>query len=310
MGKIVVAGSYITDISVTVPRFGTEGETVIGQQVVYGAGGKGSNQATAAKRAGADVTLITMVGGDFLAQTAREHFKREGLRSTYLYVDKTQTTGIAIIEVQETTAQNRIIVAPNANEKLSAEKVQAAEAEFQDCDVVLVQLEASVESAAEAIRLGKKYGKTIIFNPAPWRPVEDSLLRDIDFITPNETELSSMTGMEVSDNRSAGKAAGVLLEKGVKNVIVTLGSRGALFKNSVWELVIPTVESLKPVDTTGAGDCFSGVLAVALSEQMKISKAIRFANCAASLAVTRKGASASMPTRREIDRLYLRTFEK
>lgn len=305
--KVVVAGSFIVDVVGFAPRFPKDGETVIGSTVKFGPGGKGSNQATAASRAGAEAIMITKIGVDVLSNIAIEHYNAEGMSQKHVYRTDKAPTGTAFIEVSETTGENRIIVVKGANELLSAVEVAAAEEEIATCDAVLAQLESSDEAIVELFRLAMRHGKRIILNPAPARQVPEGLFEVVDYLTPNETEAEYFSGVPVKNPEDAGLAAEKLLGLGVKNVIITLGKHGAFYSDGNNKLLVPTTD-LKAVDTTGAGDAFCGALAVALSEGMDILRAIRFANCAASISVTRAGTSQAMPYRHEINELYARFY--
>jgi ribokinase len=305
--KVVVVGSFIVDITGFANRFPKDGETVIGSAVRIGPGGKGSNQATAVSRAGADVVMITKIGSDVLSNIAHEHYSAEGMSEKYIYKTDKAGTGTAFIEVNETSGENRIIAIKGANELLSAAEVAAAEDEIASCDAVLAQLETCNEAVEELMRLAKKHGKTIVLNPAPYLPVPDGFFDGVDYLTPNETEAEFYSGVPVESPEDAERAALKLLEMGVKNVIVTLGKKGAFFTDGKNKMLVPTTD-LKAVDTTGAGDAFNGGFAVALSEGMDIGRALKFANCTASISVTRLGTSPAMPYRHEIDELMKRFY--
>ena len=300
MGKVVVVGSFITDIAVYTPRFPVDGETVIGDRMKFGPGGKGSNQATAAHRAGAEVTMITKIGGDFMAEIARSHYEKEKMDMKYVYEDTSCETGSAVIEIHQESAENRIIVTTAANERITAEEVYAAEKEFAECDVVLIQHETSPESIFAAVEMGNKYNKPIILNTAPIRDIDCSIFSKVDFVTPNETEAEYYSGVKVTDLESARKAAEVFLSQGVKNVLITLGKAGAYVKAGDVDTIVPPF-TVKAVDTTGAGDAFNGGFAAALSEGKDIISAVKFASALAAISVTRPGKSPAMPQREEIE---------
>jgi len=302
MKKIVVVGSLNSDITVYASHFPAPGETMIGDKTCFGYGGKGSNQAIAAHRCGGDVRLISRVGSDMLGKDLLDYYKKEGISTEYIGISETAATGCAIIEVSAETGNNTIIVAKGANEELSAADVRAAEKEFEDCDIFLTQLETSMESILEGKRLAQKYGKPIVFNPAPYAELPAEMFEGIDFITPNETECEYYTGIPVNSPEDASRAADKLMEMGVKNVIITLGKRGAYFKGELGEWLVPTTD-LKPIDTTGAGDSFNGAFCVAYAEGMDIETAIKFANSVSSISVTRQGAATSIPTRKESEEL-------
>ncbi len=300
MGKVVVVGSFITDIAVYTPRFPADGETIIGDRTKFGPGGKGSNQATAAHRAGAEVIMVTKLGGDFMADIALEHYRNEKMDMSYIYRDNECETGSAVIEINMQTAENKIVVTPAANEKITREEVLAAEKDFADCDIVLLQCEMSEVALETAIELGNKYGKTIILNTAPMRDIDRSLFSKIDFVTPNETEAEYYSGVKVTDLESARKAAAVLKEQGAKNVLITLGKMGSYINAGDIDTIVPPYK-VEAVDTTGAGDAFNGGFACALSEGKDIISAVKFASALAGLSVTRTGTSPAMPYREEID---------
>lgn len=305
MGKIVVVGSYITDIAALTSRFPRDGETVIGEKVKIGPGGKGSNQATACRRLGADVVLITKTGNDSMRQVALNHYKNENMSDKYVLCDEQSQTGIAIIEIHNESAENRILVMPGANNQITEEDVKQAEEEFKTCDIVLLQLEASMESVLASIKLAKKYNKTVVLNPAPVKKLDDEIFKDIDYFTPNESEAEFYSGLKGNDPETVEQMADLFISKGVKNVIITLGKKGVFIKTKELTTTIPAF-SVKAVDTTGAGDAFNGGFCVALSEGNSVMDAARFANAVAALSVTKLGASESMPRREEVDS-YLNT---
>ena len=299
MGKIISPGSLIVDLTCYAPRLPSAGETVVGTQFKLGPGGKGSNQMTAASRAGATVRMIGSWGKETLSAVLKEHYAREGMSTEFIRVSEKEATGVALIEVDEKNAQNRIIIAPGANAEVGYDEVMAAESAFASSDVALCQFETSLSAVEATAALAKKYRIPVILNPAPYVEAPDSLLDGIDYLTPNETETEAMTGVAVSSREDARRAAGILLEKGVRKVILTLGDRGSYYFDGEKEIVLPALP-VKAADTTGAGDAFSGGLAAALSDGFDDGTALRFAACTASLSVTRKGSSASMPFRPEI----------
>lgn len=305
--KIVVVGSFITDITGFAPRFPVDGETVLGSAVKFGPGGKGSNQATAASRSGGEVVMVTKIGTDMLSDVARKHYGNEGMTQEFVTVTEKTDTGAAFIEVSETTGENRIIVVKGANELITKEDVYAAEHEIAESNAVLTQLEASLESVIALKELAKKYGKPFVLNPAPMQEVPEGFFEGIDFFTPNETEAEYFSGIKVTSPETAEEASKKLLALGVKNVIITLGKKGVFWTNGLEKALVPTTD-LKPVDTTGAGDAFNGGFTVAISEGRDIIDALKFGNCVASISVTRKGSSPAMPTREETDALYDRFY--
>jgi len=305
--KITVVGSFIADLAFYTPKFPRDGESIIGKQLIMGPGGKGSNAATAAKRSGGDVTVVTKVGPDDLANIAYSHYKAEGMKTDYVFVSDTESTGSAVIEVHTESGQNRIIVVPAANFDLSVSDVDRAESEIASSDVVLLQLEVNLDAAKHAVELAKKHCKTIVFNPAPAKEVPANMFLGVDYFTPNESEAEFFSGIVTDTDENIFRAGKALLKLGVKNVIITLGRRGAALINSDTQIIIPTTD-LRAVDTTGAGDAFNGGLSVALGEGMDTVTAIKFANCVSSLAVTRKGSSLAMPERQEADELLKKHY--
>lgn len=308
--KIVVAGSFIVDITGFSPRFPKDGETVLGSTIKTGPGGKGSNQATAAARAGAEVIMIAKIGSDVLSGIAHQHYSAEGMSEKFIYTTTEADTGSAFIEVNETTGENRIIVIKGANELLSEADICAAESEIASASVVLTQLETNDNAVEVLLRCAKKHGKTTIVNPAPFQEVKKGLFDGVDYFTPNETEAEYFSGIKVETEEDAKKAADKMIhELGVRNVIITLGKKGAFFTDGTSQILVPSA-TVKAVDTTGAGDAFNGGLAVALSEGMDIETALKFANATAAISVTRRGASPSMPQRAEIDELKKSFYEQ
>ena len=307
MSKIMVVGSLIVDIAAYTPHFPVKGETALGKRLKFGPGGKGNNQATAASRAGGDVCMVSKTGKDFLQSIMNEHYKNEGMTTKYIYVDENAGTGSAIIEIDD-NGDNRIVVIKDANEKLTAAEVDNSEEEFKNADVLIMQLETSMESILEGKKLAIKHGVPIILNPAPFQEIPEGLFKDIDYLTPNETEAEFFTGISVETEVDAAKAAEKLHEMGVKNVIITLGKRGVFFSGNGKQILVPTTD-LKPVDTTGAGDAFNGGFAVAVAEKMDTETALKFANCVASISVTRNGSAPSMPNRQEVEELLERFYK-
>ncbi len=301
LSKIVVVGSLIVDITAYTPHFPVEGETTLGNSLNMGPGGKGNNQATAAARSGGEVIMISKWGRDVLSDILKKHYRDEGMTVRYISESETEKTGSALIEV-DSSGHNRIVVIKGANEAITADEVRLAENEFAGCDAVLCQLETSIESVLEAKRLANKYGKRFVLNPAPFQSVPEELFYGVDYITPNETEAEFFTGIPVKDEKSAGLAALEFKKMGVKNVIITLGKRGVFYSTDTKSGIVPTTD-LKPVDTTGAGDAFNGGFTVAMAEGKDIETALKFANCVASISVTRRGAAPAMPNRAEAVKL-------
>jgi ribokinase len=299
--KIVVVGSSNTDMIVNVPRIPHPGETVLGGEFTTAAGGKGANQAVAAARAGGDVTLIACVGGDMFGQRAVEGFARDGIHVEYVARSGCRPSGVALIFVSA-EGQNSIAVASGANALLSPADVRRAAGAFEGASALLMQLETPLSTVAEAARVARRQGVAVILNPAPAQELPGELLRRVSILTPNESEASALSGITVRDEASAAKAAAKLRQRGAGAVIVTLGARGAFVADAQTGQLVGGFR-VKPVDTTAAGDVFNGALAVALGEGRSLLEAARFANAAAAISVTRRGAQPSAPTRREIERL-------
>lgn len=297
MNKIVVIGSANTDMVVKAKKLPLPGETLLGGTFFMNAGGKGANQAVSAARLGGNVTLVTKVGNDIFGKQTIEGLKKESINTDFVFVDQEAPSGTALIMVNA-EGENCIVVAPGANANLSPGDIETVNI-IPEAEIILMQLEIPIETIIAVARNAKSNGQRVIINPAPAQKLNDELLNGLFLITPNETEASLLTGVTVTDDLTAAKAAAVFLSKGVKNVIITLGKQGAYFQNNNMKLKIdaPVVQA---VDTTAAGDTFSGALTVALTEKMNWEKAIKFAVKAASISVTRMGAQASVPYRKEI----------
>ncbi len=299
--KIVVVGSSNTDMIVKVPRIPKPGETILGGKFSTAAGGKGANQAVAAARAGGDVTFIARVGDDMFGQQAYSGFKEDQINVGYVKTDKVEPSGVALIFVDE-KGENSIAVASGANAALSPEDVNEAAELIQSADILLMQLETPLETVRRAAEIAKEAGVKVILNPAPAMKLDDSFLSNLTIITPNESEAELLTGISVTDVESAERAAIALLERGLEVVIITLGSKGALIKKKKKKHLIAGFK-VDAVDATAAGDVFNGSLAVAIAEGKSQEDAVRFANAAAALSVTKLGAQPSIPKRDEIERL-------
>ncbi len=294
--KIVVVGSFNMDLTTYMERLPQPGETVHGRRFVTGPGGKGSNQAVAAARLGADVTFVGRVGTDGFGDTAVQTWQTEGINTEYVVRDTENATGVAPIFVED-SGENAIVVALGANLALSPADVDAALAAIKDAAVLVVQLEIDLNTVAHALKVAKDHGVQTILNPAPAAHLEPDVLALADFITPNETELATLYGTETEDLSSLATVAG-------QTLIMTAGARGALWANASGSGEVPTYP-VDVVDTTGAGDAFNGGLAVALAEGKLLEEALAFANATAALCVTRPGTAPSMPTRDEVEMLLL-----
>ena len=307
MTKIIGPGSLNVDVTGYAPHLPVHGETTKGTAIRVSPGGKGNNQMTAAHRAGSEVYIIGHRGSDMMGQIMARHYATEGMSEKYVCVDPLVETAGALIEIDETDGQNRIIVALSANEHVDRARVLAAETDFADCDAVLTQFETTIEAVLASKELAVKYAKPFILNPAPYVPVPEGLFNGVDYVTPNETEAEQFTGIRVDAVEDCRKAAAKFFEMGVKKVIITLGVRGAYFTDGSEEIFVPALK-VKAVETTGAGDAFNGGLATAIAEGMPMETALRFATCTAAISVTRLGSSQSMPSREEILALMEKEF--
>ena len=297
MSKVIVVGSANLDFTVAVDRLPRPGQTVLGGEFSRSFGGKGANQAVAAKRAGADVVLLTKLGNDPNGWLIEQHLLSVGLPKEGILPDPARPTGVALIVVDR-TGQNQIAVAPGSNQSLGVDDVRHATSLIAGGNVLLVQLEVPLDTVVEALRIAKAHGLTTILNPAPAVPLSTEVLKLVDVLTPNEGEAELLSGQDDPD-----EAARVVLYKGARAVVVTLGERGALLRDAETQREFPAF-SVHAVDTTGAGDAFSGALACALAEGQAMEDAIVFANAAGALATTKRGAQDSLPTRADIGRLW------
>jgi len=295
--RIIVIGSTNVDMVVKTDKHPLPGETRLGGIFFMNAGGKGANQAVAAARMGANVTFVTKVGNDIFGEQSIAGFKKERINTDFVFVDDSSSTGTALIVVNK-EGENSIVVAPGANARLLPRDIDKVH-DFEEAGIILIQLEIPMETISAVVKKALVNNQKVIINPAPAQKLADELLNGLFLITPNETEASLLTGISVEDDDTAGEAARIFLKRGVKNVIITLGKKGAYFQNENVSLRInaPVVTA---IDTTAAGDTFSGALAVALTEKMSWEEAIKFAVAAASISVTRLGAQASIPYRSEI----------
>lgn len=299
MNKIVVLGSSNTDLVVRTDRMPLPGETLLGDRFMMTAGGKGANQAVAVARLGDGVTFIAKVGRDMFGDNAVTGYEKEGIDTRTILRDDTAPSGIALITV-DAQAENSIVVVPGANNNLSKADVDALRDKIESAQYLLMQLETPVAVVAYAAQTARRAGVKVILNPAPAAELPAELLDGLYMITPNRTEGQMLTGIEITDWESAERAAQALIGKGVQNVVLTLGSQGALVCDGRSFERIPA-QKVKAVDTTAAGDTFNGAMCVALSEGASLSDAVRFASRASAIAVTRLGAQASIPYRKELD---------
>lgn len=296
--RILVIGSSNTDMVVRTKHFPSPGETVLGGTFFMNPGGKGANQAVASARLGGHVTFITKIGTDIFGQQALKQFQQEGIDTSYVLSDAELPSGVALITV-DYAGENCIVVAPGSNASLSTRDIEQAKDEFQNCSVVLMQLEIPLSTVTRAAEIAFKNNKRVILNPAPAAQLPDELLKYLFLLTPNRSEAELLTGISIHDDHSRKTAAQKLREKGIENIIITLGSEGAYIFNDQISIHIPT-EKVDAVDSTAAGDVFNGAIAVALAEGNSLEDSVAFANKAAAISVTRHGAQASSPFRKEI----------
>jgi ribokinase len=297
--RILVIGSSNTDMVIKTAKLPGPGETILGGTFLMNPGGKGANQAVAASRLGGKVTFITKRGNDLFGNQAIGIFMREGIDAQYVVKDMELPSGVALITV-DSTGENNIVVAPGANGNLQQEDIPKKIFESGKFGILLLQLEIPVETVEYSAFTAYKNGIKVILNPAPARLISDELLRNVWLATPNEIEAEALTGIPINDSSSADQAASKLLEKGIKNVIITLGEAGVYVKSESFTGMIPGIK-VHAIDTTAAGDVFNGALAVAIAEGKSIREAAEFANKAAAISVTRLGAQASAPYRNEIN---------
>jgi len=302
--KIVVFGSFVVDLTSRAPHLPVPGETVIGTRFKMGPGGKGSNQGVAAKRLGADVTMITKVGDDAFGKMALENFRNEGFDTRYILIDEERETGTALIMVDEQTGQNKILVVIGACANITRQDLARVEPVIQEAEIFLTQLETNMDAVVQSIEMAYSMGLEIVLNTAPVQPLPDDLLRKVTYITPNEVEASKLSGVEIRNSQDASRAAAVFFGKGVKNVVITLGDKGVYVSDGTKDEVIPGYR-VDVVETTGAGDAFNGGFVTALSENMDIFTAARFGNAAGALSVTRAGTAMAMPCRKELERFLM-----
>ena len=285
------------DLVVKINKFPLPGETLLGGDFFMNNGGKGANQAIAVSRLGGDVQFVCKTGRDAFRDKTVSLFKEEGIDTRGMLVDEEKPSGVAVIMVDK-SGENSIVVAPGANSSLCVSDIDNLDIKWEFVDFVLLQLEIPIETVAHIVNLASEKGKKVILNPAPAADLPEDLFRKLHIITPNKIEAESISGVKITDNESLVKAAEVLHGLGVEHVIITLGSEGVLLYSGTpkWIPAIPTIS----VDSTGAGDVFNAALTVSLSEGKDFEEAIRFANKAASISITRFGAIPSIPHRKEI----------
>lgn len=300
MKNIIVIGSSNTDMVVKTSHLPVPGETVLGGDFFMNAGGKGANQAVAAARYGNRVVFVAKTGNDLFGEQVRKSMKEDGIVTDYVFIDEEHPSGVALITIDQ-KAENCIVVAGGANMYLKPEDIDKAKDEILGGDVVLMQLETPIETVEYAAKMAAEAGVKVILNPAPApaEPLSKELISNLYLITPNRSEASRLTGIEVTDLASAQRAALVLYDMGAKNVIVTLGSEGSLVYDGHMMMRVEAIK-VEAVDTTAAGDTYNGVLASVIAEGKSLIDAVHEANIAGAISVTRMGAQPAAPTREEI----------
>lgn len=301
-GRVVILGIYVTDLAFRAERMPVIGETIAGSSFAMGPGGKGSNQAVAAARAGAEVVFCTRLGNDAFGAIARETWRAEGISARAAVVEGV-ATGAAHIFVDAATGSNAIIVAAGAAATLGPADAEAIEADIAAAQVFVTQLEQPVGAAQRGLELARKHGVTTVLNPAPALPLPDEIFPLCDYLTPNETEAAALTGIDIAIPDDARRAADALLAKGVGAVIVTLGEAGALLHTRTQSVLVPAFRCGAVVETAGAGDGFTGGFAAALARGESPVAAVRFGCALAGISVTRPGTAPSMPTLNEVNAL-------
>jgi ribokinase len=303
---ITVVGSFAVGMTLRTVRMPVFGETLIGSDFDMGPGGKGSNQAVATARLGAESYFAGIIGEDKLGEIATDLYRAEGVDTRYLKKTSDMATGVGFIILNQ-AGQNGIILDMSANKLMDAAFVDTAEAQIARSDIVMSVLEIPVAAAARAMEVGRRHGVRTLLNPAPAAPLDDSVLKNIDYLTPNETELRILQGLAPDDPTPTPELAKRLQARGVKTLIVTMGEQGALVMDGGDEFYVPGI-SVDVVDTTGAGDAFNAGLAIALAEGKTLREAVQYAACTGALACTKLGVIPALATRAAADELYNKYF--
>jgi ribokinase len=313
--KIVVIGSLHMDLTVKTEKIPRIGETVLGRQFKMSPGGKGANQAVAAAKLGADVTLVGRVGADIFGREACKNARVNGIDTKYIVEDKETATGVALIVVDE-KGNNIIAVASGADFRCCREDIDRAEKTIKSSDAVLIQLEIPLSVVEHAVDMAFREDVKVILNPSPAHQLPIELLRRVHVLTPNEKEAELLSGCKVTSIKTAKNAAKKIRESGVENVIITLGKNGAVMSTEEETVHVRGIE-VNAIDTTGAGDAFCGTLAVTISSGKGLKEALMYSNCAGALATTKMGAQEALPTTSELESfmrnrgfLQLTNFEK
>lgn len=307
---VTVVGSLNMDLVINTVKIPRPGETVMGKDFKQVPGGKGGNQACAIARLGTDVQMIGCIGKDHMGHFLKNTLEADGVGTKHIFEKENISTGVAAIVVDE-SGTNLITVAPGANYELTVEDVHSKKEVIQEADLLLLQLETKLDVVEHALKLAREFGKKTILNPAPAAPLSELILKDVDILTPNETELETLTGCQTDTEEKIIKAGKKLIESGVKELVVTLGEKGCIYITESRTQSFAAYK-VKSVDTTAAGDAFNGALAVSLSRGESMEKAIEFAMKVGAMTVTKEGAQTSLPYKEEVNEFnsWLKEKEK
>ncbi len=308
MSKITVVGSFVMDMVARLEEFPKAGQTVLGKSLGIYPGGKGANQAVAARRLGGDVEMIGCVGKDGNGKTFLDLLRREGIETSHIKESEEVPTAIAQIQIDQ-AGENKIVVIPSANHAFTKEDLYAVKEVLSKTKLVVMQLELEYEVSLEILRVCKELEVPVILNPAPAVKLPKEILGLATYVTPNETELEILTGQKTETEEELYSAAEALLDMGVKTVVATLGKRGAMIATAERKQIIEGYR-VKAVDTVAAGDSFNGALAKCIADGKDLAEAVRYANAVGALAVTKQGAIPSLPTAEEVDEFLFLVREK
>ena len=301
MKKICVIGSIGYDLTTYMYKFPKAGETIVGKKFIQNPGGKGDNQVIASARVGGDVTFIGAVGDDNYGELLKKNLEENKVK-THMKIVPNMSSQIATILIDE-SGENRIVIVPGANNFVDKKQIDDNFDIIKECDIILMQLEIPMETVEYVVDKFYELNKIIILNPAPGAELSDNIIKKCTYLTPNENEIGLITKMPYDTIDNIKSAAKCLFDKGAQNVLVTLGEKGAYLKNKNDDIIIPTLK-VKALDTTGAGDCFNGVFAACLAMGKNAIEAIKYANVASSISVTRSGAVPSLPYKNEVDEKF------
>lgn len=301
---ITVVGSSNTDFCVKVDFLPKRGQTVLGNDFFIAAGGKGANQTVQIAKLGVEVAFVARIGCDYFGDKSVKNFKKLGINTRYIVRDRKRPSGAAVIFVDR-KGGNQIAVAPSSNRFLSIDDIKMSSDAIRHSKVLLLQLEIPLDAIKKAIEIARKSNVKVILNPAPFKKLDSTLLKKVDFLVPNETEAEGLTGVKVKDINSAIRAGRILLKRDIKFVTITLGKLGCVLIDKAGAEHLPAPK-VKPIDTTAAGDSFCGALAVSVSEGSDLIEAARYANHCAAISVTRLGAQPSLPNKKEVEKFFER----